>query len=43
MDVIAKSRRAIQTKLINEENSKGGNTGGVPKWLALGIDIQQLQ
>ncbi|TEB18055.1 hypothetical protein FA13DRAFT_1758863 [Coprinellus micaceus] len=38
-----KSRRAIQTKLINEENSKGENTGGVPKWLALGIDIQQLQ
>ncbi|TEB06358.1 hypothetical protein FA13DRAFT_1760159 [Coprinellus micaceus] len=40
---LSKSRRAVQTRLINEENSKGGHARGVPKWLTLGIDIQQLQ
>lgn len=39
----AKSRRAVQTKLINDEINSGGQAGGVPKWLSLGIDIQQLQ
>ncbi|TEB23531.1 hypothetical protein FA13DRAFT_1567856, partial [Coprinellus micaceus] len=38
-----KSRRAVQTKLINDEINSGGQAGGVPKWLSLGIDIQQLQ
>ncbi|TEB21105.1 hypothetical protein FA13DRAFT_1757652 [Coprinellus micaceus] len=40
---IPKSRRAVQTKLINDEINSGGQAGGVPKWLSLGIDIQQLQ
>jgi len=40
---IAPSRKAVQARLMTDEQDRGGNAVGITKWVMLGIDIQEMQ